>query len=146
MDAARTAETTEQARCHHCGALTAGGRFLPGHDAKHVANLVSDVMYGGLTYEAALGDCPTIALQNKVTQILRRRGYFAATEDVIEAFRAAEERWGGSLLHYAYTRFTDEGRAGGPIPREFVQAHAVALHFIDKTGREIVRITNDARS
>lgn len=39
-------------RCRHCQLPTKGGDYLPGHAARHVANLYSDVVHGRPLAEA----------------------------------------------------------------------------------------------
>lgn len=64
------------AACWHCGLPTRGGDFLPGHDAKLVAVLVSEVKYGNLTAEAVLAAFPAYrtGLRNKVARQLVKAG------------------------------------------------------------------------
>ena len=58
-----------------CGGITKGGRYLPGHDAKHVAWQASQVAVGTLTPKQALRELPTPALHNKLAARLRKTGW-----------------------------------------------------------------------
>ncbi|QBZ73222.1 hypothetical protein SEA_THERESITA_33 [Microbacterium phage Theresita] len=58
-----------------CGGRTKGGRYLPGHDAKHVAWQASLVQNSLLTPKQALAELPTPALHNKLVARLRKMGW-----------------------------------------------------------------------
>ena len=93
-------------RCAHCQAETRGGNYLPGHDAKHVAILVSAVMGGHISLRKALAEIPATnnRLWTKVTDRLERNGYYQR----IEALRAAmdDETYGASYwINSAYWAF-----------------------------------------
>ncbi|QCQ57453.1 hypothetical protein SEA_SUCHA_8 [Microbacterium phage Sucha] len=60
---------------HGCGESTKGGRYLPGHDAKHVANLFADIKYSAKPVKEALAELPTPALHNKLVNKLHREGW-----------------------------------------------------------------------
>lgn len=54
---------------------TRGGKYLPGHDAKHVANLRADVRCGYSVSEAFGQLKGSPHLHNKLAQGLRRDGW-----------------------------------------------------------------------
>lgn len=60
---------------HGCGVRTKGGRYLPGHDAKHVAWLLEEVRLGVTTADAAITQMPTPNMHNKMVRALRKLGY-----------------------------------------------------------------------
>lgn len=63
-----------------CGGRTKGGRYLPGHDAKHVAWQAAQVQAGTLSLEEALSGIPTLALHNKLAARLRKMGWAYDTD------------------------------------------------------------------
>uniref|UniRef100_A0AAU6R709 SprT-like protease n=1 Tax=Micrococcus phage Olihed TaxID=3092209 RepID=A0AAU6R709_9CAUD len=64
---------------HGCGMTTKGGRYLPGHDAKHVANLAADIAVGTRTPKDALAEIGlphgSAALHNKLVARLHKMGW-----------------------------------------------------------------------
>lgn len=58
-----------------CGGRTKGGRYLPGHDAKHVAWQAAMVQSAHITPEQALAELPSPALHNKLAQRLHKMGW-----------------------------------------------------------------------
>ena len=58
-----------------CGGRTKGGRYLPGHDAKHVAWQAAMVQSAHITPEKALAELPSPALHNKLVARLRKMGW-----------------------------------------------------------------------
>lgn len=72
-----TTETPAPRLCRClCGRDIKPGRYyLPGHDARHVAVLVSYVRAGFYSVERASSELPTPALHNKMVGQLRRLGY-----------------------------------------------------------------------
>lgn len=79
--------TPAETLCQHgCGLPTKGGRYLPGHDAKHLANIMADVNLGLLTPEAALlplrvENGGSAALHNKLVARLNKAGWVWMHED-----------------------------------------------------------------
>ena len=68
-----TLPSTGPVCAHGCGMTTKGGKYLPGHDAKHVANLAADIKYGALTPALAfveLASSPN--LHNKLARQLHK--------------------------------------------------------------------------
>lgn len=55
-----------------CEEVTGGGSYRPGHDSRHVKNLVAGVRAGGVTLEAAIEQLPSEALRDKLRKQLEK--------------------------------------------------------------------------
>ena len=67
--------TTAIECAHGCGMITRGGKYLPGHDSRHVANLRAGIRCGDSIEDAfaELRNSPN--LYNKLAQALHRDGW-----------------------------------------------------------------------
>ena len=56
-----------------CGGFANGGRYLPGHDARHASNLATAIVAGEITEAEALSQVATHAMERKVRGIVASR-------------------------------------------------------------------------
>ena len=59
--------------CLCCGTPTRGGKFLPGHDSKHLSVLVEQITTGQVTLDEALDACTNDGLSDAFKGKLKRR-------------------------------------------------------------------------
>lgn len=76
MDNLEPATTPGPVCAHGCGETTKGGRYRPGHDAKHVANLWADIQAKLKTPAEALAELDGQPnLHNKLVARLWKAGF-----------------------------------------------------------------------
>lgn len=68
----RSGKGTPTACACGCGEATSGGRYRPGHDARHAGILARQVVAGQQSYAVAMEQLATPALQAKATRQIER--------------------------------------------------------------------------
>ena len=119
--------TRHEEFCRHCGLPTKGGEYLPGHNSRHVAVLVEDVLRGGRTIRQARAECdPYGGTWGRVVDTLDNLGYYRQLEQLAEALGSVWLETGYELVGQQ----VDKVDPRKPEPGRVDKLSAVRAYFV----------------